>query len=120
MALMTLQKERSTRVGEWLREPGIQVLRTDLLMIQHLIGKEDVDTLLENLDEDNVPIPKVTWHSAYERFVLLDAEEGALIQALTASGRQYIKVEVVGDPALKAKWFTEEESQETAPSEEEA
>lgn len=88
-------------------------------MLQMMVSKDAVDDVLENLNEDNIPVPKVTWHSAYERFVLLDAEDGPLVQALIGSGRQYIKVEVVGDPVLKAKWLYEEEEESTAPSEEE-
>jgi hypothetical protein len=112
--------KRSMRVKEFLREPGLQIVRADLLMSSTIVSKIQIDEVLDALDEDNIPILKVVWYPDYGRFLPLNPNESALLAALSASGREYLKVEVVGDPVLAEKWLIEEEATETAlPMEEE-
>lgn len=113
---------RSMRIPDWLREPGVQVIRADLLMVPKMASKADIDLALEELDEDNIPIIAVTWEPGYGKFLPIEVpllgsgySVSTLIQALTSMGREYLKVEVVGDPILKAKWLVEEEETEDAP-----
>jgi hypothetical protein len=104
---------RSYRVPEWLREPGIQNVRFDLLMVEAFASKQQLDAALDAVDEENIPIIKVTWDPHYQRFIPLQGKgDMILIQALNSMGLEYIKVEVVGDPVLSKKWLTEEETTE--------
>lgn len=118
MATPTNPRRRGQRIPDWLREPGPQVVRADHLMVETLAVKADVDALLETLDEDNIPVIKACWDAAYMRFIPMGVGDTALVQALIGMGREYIKIEVVGDPVLKRKWLLEEEMQETLPREE--
>lgn len=119
MALNSLKAPRNMKVSSWQKETGEQVLRSDMVMPSHPVSTEAVEWVLETLDESKIPIPKVVWSTAYGRFILVDPDQSPLLLALISSGREYLRVEVVGDPVLKEKWLLEEETREDAPPEEE-